>query len=104
MYARSRHSTSDFDRSLRQQQIIKAVKDKLITQITSPTKVKQLYSDYTKIVKTNISLDEMFGLAQYMDNIKHMFSFGYTTECSIFAYKLSRPACFLYTPNRDLFG
>ena len=104
MYARSRHSTSDFDRSLRQQQIIKAVKDKLISQITSPSKVTALYNDYIKMSKTNISLDEMIGLAQYMDNIKHMFSFGYTTECSIFAYKLSRPACFLYTPNRDLFG
>ncbi|HCB51466.1 TPA: hypothetical protein DEP21_02725 [Patescibacteria group bacterium] len=30
MYARSRHSTSDFDRSLRQQQIVQAVIDGLI--------------------------------------------------------------------------
>jgi LCP family protein required for cell wall assembly len=104
MYARSRHSTSDFDRSLRQQQILKAVKEKLIAQITSPTKIKQLYTDYTRIVKTNITLDEMIGLAQYVDNMKHMFSFGFTTECSMFAYKLSHPGCFLYTPNRDLFG
>ena len=104
MYARSRHSTSDFDRSLRQQQIVKAIKDKLIKQIMSPTKIKQIYSDYTKIIKTNISLDEMIGLAQYTDNMDHMFSFWFTTECSNIAYKLSRPACFLYTPNRDLFG
>ncbi|MEI6425769.1 MAG: LCP family protein [Candidatus Absconditabacteria bacterium] len=104
MYARSRHSTSDFDRSLRQQQIVKAVKDKLISQILSPSKIKQIYNDYTKIVKTNISLDEMIGLAQYADNINHMFSFGFTTECSMYAYKLSHPGCFLYTPNRDLFG
>ena len=104
MYARSRHSTSDFDRSLRQQQILKAVKEKLISQITSPSKIKQLYQDYTRIVKTNITLDEMIGLAQYADNMKHMFSFGFTTECSMFAYKLSHPGCFLYTPNRDLFG
>lgn len=104
MYARSRHSTSDFDRSLRQQQILKAVKEKLIAQITSPSKIKQLYQDYTRIVKTNITLDEMIGLAQYADNMKHMFSFGFTTECSMFAYKLSHPGCFLYTPNRDLFG
>ena len=31
MYARSRHSTSDFDRSLRQQQIIKAIMNKLVS-------------------------------------------------------------------------
>jgi anionic cell wall polymer biosynthesis LytR-Cps2A-Psr (LCP) family protein len=29
MYARSRHSTSDFDRALRQQQIIASIKNKL---------------------------------------------------------------------------
>lgn len=104
MYARSRHSTSDFDRSLRQQQIVKAVIDKITKQFLSPSKMKQLYGNYTKIVKTNISLDEMVGAIQYADDLEHMFSFGFTTECSNIVYKLSRPGCFLYTPNRDLFG
>ena len=104
MYARSRHSTSDFDRSLRQQQIIKAIMNKLVSSNSlNPSKMKELYADYTKIVKTNISLDEMIGAARYAYNLKHIYSFGYTTECSIMNYKLSRPACFLYTPPQELF-
>ncbi|HCY20427.1 TPA: hypothetical protein DIC40_00890 [Patescibacteria group bacterium] len=75
MYARSRHSTSDFDRSLRQQQIMKAIVTKFMQQGLKPTKIKQLYADYTAMVKTNISLDEMIGLAQYVDNLKNIFSF-----------------------------
>jgi anionic cell wall polymer biosynthesis LytR-Cps2A-Psr (LCP) family protein len=45
MYARSRHSTSDFSRSLRQQQIIKAVMQKLFSasNFMSPTKIEKLY-------------------------------------------------------------
>lgn len=31
MYARSRHSTSDFDRSIRQQLLVRALKEKLLS-------------------------------------------------------------------------
>jgi anionic cell wall polymer biosynthesis LytR-Cps2A-Psr (LCP) family protein len=76
MYARSRHSTSDFDRSLRQQQIIKAIMNKLASSNSlNPSKMKELYADYTKIVKTNVSLDEMIGAARYAYNLKHIYSF-----------------------------
>lgn len=104
MYARSRHSTSDFDRSLRQQQIVKAVVDALIAQGMNPSKMKSLYNDYTEMVRTNISMDEMIGLGQYAYNLKHIFSYGFTTECSNITYKYSYPGCFLYTPSRELFG
>jgi hypothetical protein len=49
-------------------------------------------------------LDEMIGAARYAYNLKHIYSFWYTTDCSIMNYKLSRPACFLYNPPQDLFG
>jgi anionic cell wall polymer biosynthesis LytR-Cps2A-Psr (LCP) family protein len=41
-FVRSRHSTSDFDRSLRQQLVIAAIKDKLFSldALTSPTKLQ----------------------------------------------------------------
>jgi hypothetical protein len=38
-------------------------------------KIKKLYEDYTKIVTTNISLKEIFGMAKYASNFKHIFSF-----------------------------
>lgn len=99
MYARSRHSTSDFDRSLRQQEIVKAIVEKFMKQWLKPAKIKQLYQDYTAMVKTNISLDEMLGLAQYADELKNIFSYGLTTDCSNVAHRFSYPWCFLYAPD-----
>lgn len=51
-YARSRHSTSDFDRSRRQQIIIKALLNKLLS-FNSITKIKSLYGDFNETVKMN---------------------------------------------------
>ena len=104
-YARSRHSTSDFSRSLRQQLIVNAVMQKLKDQgLGNISKIKSLYDEYTKMVKTNISLKEMLGMAKYMYKLSHMFSYGLTTECSNIVAKLSHPGCFLFTPPKDLFG
>ena len=75
-YARSRHSTSDFSRSLRQQLIVKAIMDKIIKNcIGNISKLKGLYSEYTKMVTTNISLQEMIGMVRYVDKIKNTYSF-----------------------------
>lgn len=106
MYARSRHSSSDFSRSLRQQQIFKAVLNKLssTSNLFNPSKIKELYNNYTQIVKTNISIDEILWATKDAYNIEHLFSFGYTTECSHKTWRLSTAACFLYNPNRSLFG
>ncbi len=103
MYARSRHSTSDFDRSLRQQQIIKAIIEKVKQQWFKPSTAKKLYQDYVSMVNTNISLDEVIWLSQYIDSTEHIFSYGFTMECSNIVPRLSRPWCFLYPPSRDLF-
>jgi len=103
-YARSRHSTSDFARSLRQQLIVEAVMNKLKENgLGNITKLKKLYADYVQMVTTNVSLKEMLGMVKYADNIKHVFSFWYTVECSNIIFRLSNPACFLYNPDRSLF-
>lgn len=82
-YARSRHSTSDFSRSKRQQQIIEAIAKKIINSDNlSLSKIKELYSYYTTIVKTNLGIDDMIGLAKNGTNFPTMFAFGYTTQCS----------------------
>lgn len=105
MYARSRHTTSDFDRSLRQQQIINAIKDKLLSwwNIKSVSKIKDLYSDYIKMVNTNITFKEIVWAVKYMDNIKNIFSFWLNTNCVYTNYEYMSPWCFLYNPNRELF-
>jgi anionic cell wall polymer biosynthesis LytR-Cps2A-Psr (LCP) family protein len=60
-YARSRHTTSDFSRSQRQQQLIKAIMDKLLQKenLTNIDTLRELYDTYTRMVKTNISSKEM---------------------------------------------
>jgi len=75
-YARSRHSSSDFSRSLRQQLIIQAIIDKLKQNgLGNISKIQKLYENYTKMVTTNISLKEIISIARYANKIKYIFSF-----------------------------
>ncbi len=68
-YARSRKSTSDFDRSLRQQQIISAVKEKalkldLLGKMDLATKI---YAKVSTDIQSDISLFDALG---YLQNFK----------------------------------
>lgn len=69
-YARSRKSTSDFDRSARQQQVIKAAKDKVISNLTKFD--VNFIQDYFKIIlnrlDTNITTNEIFSLYSSLKN------------------------------------
>ncbi len=65
-YARSRHSTNpneagDFNRARRQQKVIMALKDKILSAETlfNPAKLKDLYDSYIENVNTNIELAEV---------------------------------------------
>jgi anionic cell wall polymer biosynthesis LytR-Cps2A-Psr (LCP) family protein len=57
---------------LRQQQIISAIKDKILSTylITSPLKIKELYDVFSKNVFTNISVAKMLDLAYSFRDIK----------------------------------
>lgn len=106
MYARSRHTTSDFSRSHRQQEIIKAIINKAIKaeNITNISKLKEIYSTYTKMVHTNISLKEIIWMFWYVYDFEHIFSFGLNTYCNYRAYTITDPWCFLYNWNREAYG
>lgn len=101
-YARSRHSTSDFDRSLRQQQIIQWIVQKLLSWWWV-LKIKQLYADFQNTVTTDLSLSQMIWLSQYLNRIDHYFSFVLQSDCNDY-YKLTYPGCLLYSPSRADFG
>lgn len=106
MYARSRHTTSDFSRSQRQQEILKAVlasatKSKNITNVG---KLNELYDTYTEMVTTNIALKEMIWMFKYVYNFEEMFSFGLNTYCSYRSYAMTDAGCFLYNWNREAYG
>lgn len=106
-YARSRHAVghaSDFDRSYRQQLVLGAIKDKLLSsESLSLERLKQIYADVTKMVSTNIALDEMLRTVQYADSLK-IFSFGLNNYYNPNAFNLMNKGAFLYNPDRNLFG
>lgn len=62
-YARSRHGTAlgDFDRVRRQQKVIMAVKDKIMSLnlLLNPSKLSQLYQQINAAIKTNASFGEI---------------------------------------------
>ncbi len=75
MYARSRHGTngegSDFARADRQQDILLAVKDKILSPgiLLNPGKLNKLVSLFQETVETNMSIWEIMKLAQYAPDI-----------------------------------
>jgi polyisoprenyl-teichoic acid--peptidoglycan teichoic acid transferase len=71
-YARTRHTGTDFDRARRQQQVILAVRDKVIKQNLLPQLVAQapaLLDELQKSVRTDLSLDQMIQLAKLATQI-----------------------------------
>ncbi len=72
-YARNRHTGGgDFDRAARQQQVVDAVRSKILDLNMLPTliaKAPKLYSELSKGVHTNLSLDQIIQLALYAAQI-----------------------------------
>ncbi len=105
-YARSRHSTSDFDRSLRQQIIIWALKDKMISldYLTSPTKISALYETFQQDIQTDIPLRKIIPLAVKIQDIKkeNISSSNLNDSCFFWLDKCKK-WWFLYYPRKDLF-
>jgi len=57
-YSRSRKHSSDFDRSRRQHQMLRAIFDKGL-RLNMLTKVPELYAQYTQIVDTDLNLGDL---------------------------------------------
>ena len=103
-YARSRHSTSDFDRAKRQQKLIIAIKDKMLEQWLNISTATELYDQYRKYIQTNITAQEMLRTVQFLPEIKWFSSFGYTSTCGDRDVTRMVPWCFLYNPPMEQFG
>lgn len=105
-YARSRHSTSDFDRSERQQLIIKSIKEKAseLWIISDASKFGEIYNALISNIDTDLSLAKLGDIALSFSDIKSE-DIGIVT-LSDFCLSLIKcqPWSFLYAPSRDLFG
>jgi len=100
-YARSRKTTSDFDRSKRQQKLLFAIKEKAMKRdvLMNPGKISDLYGAVKSNIETNLSLGHIIELAKVskdfsQENIISRVITDDPTSCG----------GFLYTPERDLFG
>ena len=106
-YARSRHSTSDFDRSKRQQWVLAALQEKMLSAkiLTSPSKIEGIYSVLSDSIKTNASLTDMVKMAKKAAKFNRENLEGYILDETCFdALKLCHPGGLMYGPSRDLFG
>lgn len=70
-YARSRETTSDFDRSHRQQQLLAAIKDKVLSvnTLVNPKKINDLITIVGDHVRTDLSVPEMERLATILKDV-----------------------------------
>lgn len=100
-YVRSRHTTSDFDRSKRQQQVLLALKKKAEDRniFTRRGLLRQMYYSLQEHMETNLSFRELLSLAEFgakWDSQK--LSMATLNDEPIFQ------GGFLYTPLRELYN
>lgn len=100
-YARSRETTSDFDRSQRQQQIIYAIKEKALQGkiLLDQGKITEILETIKANIETNIKVKEILTLGAMakdfsQENITHRLVHDDPTKCG----------GLLYTPVREAYG
>ncbi len=104
-YARSRHSTSDMDRSYRQQKIINAIKEKSLSAgiITSPTKISNIIEATRSNISTDLVVSDIVELGATFADIEtskiHMYNLG--NDCS--NYQHCNMGAYLYNPSMAYF-
>ena len=71
-YARTRHQTSDFDRVKRQQQVLMAMRDKILNLNMLPTllaRAPDLWTQISRTTHTDLQLDQILQLVVYLKDI-----------------------------------
>lgn len=105
-YARSRHSTSDMDRSRRQQKLIAAIKSKAFSLniITNPQKINELIQATNKNISTNLTVGDIVKLGTQFGNIdkKNIRSYNINADC--YVYTKCSVGGYLYQPSMAYFG
>lgn len=106
MYARSRHSTSDFDRSLRQQEILSSIKNKVsnLGYLKDSKKILSLYNIFSEYVETNLKISDMLSLWLELKSWENTKFLSYNLNDTCYSWS---PDCqaggLLYVPLREYF-
>lgn len=105
-YVRSRHSTSDFGRSARQQQVLAALKEKAETQgvLRNPGKLISLWNIVSQNTLTTMTLGELLGLADLGTRIDrgNLLTLQLNNQTGYEGLN-PLPGGLLYNPPRDQF-
>jgi len=100
-FARSRKTTSDFDRAARQQKVIAAIREKAFEKdiLTSPRKLKKLWNIFDKRVETNLRFREIIKIGKIADEFdkKNIATFVLNDEPTFVGG-------LIYAPSREDFG
>jgi polyisoprenyl-teichoic acid--peptidoglycan teichoic acid transferase len=106
-FARTRHGSSDFERALRQQQVLNSIRDRILSLDLLPSLIVQapsMYANLSENVYTGLTLDQMIQLAWYFKDIPtndiHM---GVVDQRYAFNYTTAEGAQVL-VPDRSLLG
>jgi len=106
-YARSRYSTSDFDRSARQQQIIAAILKKIQegNLLKKASQISKLYESLSSNIESTLSVPELINLANKGRKLdrSRLITLQLNDRNGLYGEPL-QPGGFLYNPPRDQFG
>jgi LCP family protein required for cell wall assembly len=100
-FSRSRKTSSDFDRSKRQQQVIFAIKEKALQLniLSSPENLQNLYDSIESNLQTNLTFREITSLASVASSINRS-----DLVSVVISDDFNNKGGFLYTPPRSLYG
>jgi len=104
-FARSRYSTSDFDRSRRQQQIIEAIKDRLLNiDLTSdPIKAFSLINLIRKDINTDINLFNLSEIYDLVQDLKNAEPKRYVISTENLVYQTYVDNIYVLLPKNESF-
>lgn len=106
-FARTRHGDSDFQRALRQQMVVYAIRDKVLDPQTLPQLIIQSPSIWASVsdgVYTGLTLEQMIQLGLYLRDISpENIRSGVINELYTIPYSTSRGASVL-VPDRQRLG
>ncbi len=105
-YARSRYSTSDFDRSRRQQQIIMALKDKIIASDLSsdPIKIIALLNSMKSDIKTDLNIWDAKTLFNLYQQLKIASPKEYVISTNNLLYQTYIDSIYVLMPKNESYS
>jgi LCP family protein required for cell wall assembly len=101
MYARSRKTTSDFDRAARQQLILEAIRDKAQSSeiLASPKRLRDIYEIVSENLESNLHFRELVALAKLSESLSSQ-----NITSAVLSDEPRYTGGLLYAPNREDYG